>query len=77
MPRDQHRVEEPRATPARVVEALPNALFRVELQTDSRPLLVVHLAAEAGLLRVLPGETVLVEIAAFAGNRGRIVGRPQ
>ena len=67
----------PPATPARVVEALPNALFRVELQTDARPIVVAHVAPEAGLLRVLPGETVLVEIAAFAGNRGRIVGRPR
>ena len=59
---------------ATVLEALPNALFRVELRTESRPRLVAHLSSPA-LLRLLPGDAVRVEVSAYDANRGRIVGR--
>jgi translation initiation factor IF-1 len=61
---------------ARVVEALPNALYRVELQDSSRTALTAHVPATAGLLRVLPGDRVTVEILPTDGTRGRIVGKP-
>lgn len=60
---------------ARVVEALPNALYRVELDEAPRTRLVAHAAGEAGLLRLLPGEAVVVRLSAFDAGRGRIVGR--
>jgi translation initiation factor IF-1 len=60
---------------ARVVEALPNALYRVELEQAPRTRLTAHVAGEAGLLRLLPGEAVLVRLSAFDAGRGRIVGR--
>ena len=62
------------ALAARVIEALPSALFRVEIQSQGRPRATVHLAAEAGLLRVRPGDTVLVRLSPVDPGRGRIVG---
>jgi translation initiation factor IF-1 len=56
---------------ARVLEALPHALYRVELETGDRRRVTVH--ADANLLRILPGETVVVELAPYDQGRGRIV----
>ena len=66
---------EARQVNARVVEALPNALFRVELETESRSRVTAHVGAASSLLRVLPGETVVVELLPYDATRGRIVGR--
>ena len=60
---------------ARVLEALPNALFRVELQNDARTRLTAHVPTSAGMLRVLPGDLVTVEILPYDATRGRIVSR--
>jgi translation initiation factor IF-1 len=60
---------------ARVLEAMPKALYRVELASEGRPEITVHVGAQSGLLRVLPGDRVLVELSALDGTRGRIVGR--
>jgi translation initiation factor IF-1 len=35
----------------------------------------VHAAGSSGLLRVLPGETVVVELSAYDPARGRIVSK--
>jgi translation initiation factor IF-1 len=59
----------------RVLEALPNALYRVELQTEGRPEVTAHVGGEAGLLRLLPGQAVEVEVSSFDRTRGRIVSR--
>jgi translation initiation factor IF-1 len=58
-----------------VVEEMPNALYRVELASETRPRVVAHVAPESGLLRVLPGDEVLVELTALDQARARIVGR--
>ena len=63
------------ALPARVVELLPSALFRVELAGQGRPQATVHVAPEAGMLRVRAGDEVLVRLSAVDPGRGRIVGR--
>ena len=57
----------------RVVEPMPNALYRVELDTGHR--IVAHLAEAARLrfLRVIPGDRVRVEVSAMDPGRGRIV----
>lgn len=69
------RAETPLTVPARVVEALPNALFRVELLTERRSQATVHAAGAAALGRLLPGEEVVVELMPYDPTRGRIVRR--
>jgi translation initiation factor IF-1 len=59
----------------RVVEQLPNALYRVELTSGGRPRITAHAAGESGLLRLRPGDTVVVELSSYDPGRGRIVGR--
>jgi translation initiation factor IF-1 len=58
-----------------VREALPNALFRVELATGMRASVTAHVAGESALLRLRPGDPVVVEIAPYDAGRGRIVRR--
>ena len=60
---------------ATVREALPNALYRVELATGARGSLVAHVAGDSSLLRLRPGDRVWVEIAPYDAGRGRIVRR--
>ena len=58
-----------------VVEALPNATFRVELN-DSGKILLAHLAGKMRIhfIRILAGDRVLVELSPD-GTRGRIIYR--
>ncbi len=60
---------------ATVREALPNALFRVELASGSKSAVVAHVAGDSSLLRLRPGDQVVVELAAYDLGRGRIVRR--
>ncbi|HEU0092493.1 MAG TPA: translation initiation factor IF-1 [Vicinamibacteria bacterium] len=59
----------------RVLESLPNALFRVELETERRQQITAHVSGGSSLLRILPGEAVVVELMAYDPARGRIVRR--
>ena len=56
-----------------VRESLPDALFRVELENEKRSVAVAHVAGGGGLLRLLPGDNVLVELHPYDMTRGRIV----
>jgi translation initiation factor IF-1 len=58
-----------------VREQLPNALFRVELAAGARGSVTAHVAGESSLLRLRPGDPVVVEIAPYDAGRGRIVRR--
>ena len=66
---------EPLEVNGRVVESLPNALFRVELETERRQQVTAHVSGGSSLLRILPGEAVVVELMAYDPARGRIVRR--
>jgi translation initiation factor IF-1 len=59
----------------RVIEALPRALFAVEIQDAGRTRVTAHLGAESGLLRLLPGDQVVVALSGYDTGRGRIVRR--
>jgi translation initiation factor IF-1 len=63
------------AVDARVVEVLPNALYRVELDDATRTRVTAHASGASGLLRILPGEGVVVEMSAYDASRARIVRR--
>ena len=67
------RAESPVEANARVLEALPNALYRVELESGARSQATVHVSGASGLLRVLPGDAVVVELMPYDMTRGRIV----
>jgi translation initiation factor IF-1 len=60
---------------AKVVEALPNAVFRVQL--DNGHQLVAHVSGKMRMhyIRILPGDTVTVEVSAYDLSKGRIVYR--
>ncbi len=57
----------------RVLESLPNALFRVEIEGERRRQITAHVSGSSSLLRILPGEAVVVELMAYDPGRGRIV----
>ena len=60
---------------AKVVEALPNAVFRVELENKHQ--LVAHVSGKMRMhyIRILPGDTVTVEVSPYDLTKGRIVYR--
>jgi translation initiation factor IF-1 len=60
---------------AKVSEALPNAMFRVELENGHRVLAHVSGKMRMNFIRILPGDTVVVEMSPYDLNRGRIVLR--
>jgi len=60
---------------AKVVEALPNAMFRVELENGHEVLAHVSGKMRMHFIRILPGDTVTVEMSPYDLNRGRIVLR--
>ena len=59
----------------KVLEALPNAVFRVQLEAGQ--VVLGHLAGKMRLnkIRVLPGDKVLLELTAYDLTRGRIIRR--
>ena len=58
-----------------VVEALPNATFRVELENGHK--LLAHISGKMRMhfIRILPGDKVTVELSPYDLSRGRIVYR--
>jgi translation initiation factor IF-1 len=59
----------------KVVEPLPNAMFRVELDNGHKILAHVSGKMRMHFIRILPGDRVLVEISPYDLTRGRIVYR--
>ena len=58
-----------------VVEPLPNAMFRVELDNGHRVLTHISGKMRMNYIRILPGDRVLVELSPYDLTRGRIVYR--
>ncbi|MBR6080449.1 MAG: translation initiation factor IF-1 [Treponema sp.] len=59
-----------------VKEALPNTMFRVELQNGGH-IILAHLSGKMRkhYIRIVPGDTVKVELSPYDLNRGRIIFR--
>ncbi len=60
---------------ATVLEALPNAMFNVELESGHKVLAHVSGKMRMHFIRILPGDKVTVEMSPYDLNRGRIVLR--
>jgi translation initiation factor IF-1 len=60
---------------AKVIEALPNAMFKVELENGHEVLAHVSGKMRMHFIRILSGDTVTVEMSPYDLNRGRIVLR--
>ena len=58
-----------------VVEPLPNAMFRVELENGHRVLAHVSGKMRMNFIRILPGDKVKVELSPYDLTRGRITYR--
>jgi translation initiation factor IF-1 len=58
-----------------VVEPLPNAMFRVELETGHKVLAHISGKMRMHFIRILPGDRVIVELSPYDLSRGRIIYR--
>jgi len=58
-----------------VLEALPNAMFRVELPNGHEVLAHISGKMRIHYIRILPGDKVLIELSPYDLNRGRITYR--
>jgi translation initiation factor IF-1 len=65
--------EKPEALAATVMELLPNAVVRVELETHREVLAHAAAATVKNFVRVRPGDRVWVELSPHDPTRGRIV----
>lgn len=67
--------EEAIVVQAKVVETLPNAMFRLELDNGHKVLGYVSGKMRMHFIRILPGDTVTVELSPYDLTRGRITRR--
>jgi translation initiation factor IF-1 len=58
-----------------VVETLPNAMFRVELENGHRVLAHISGKMRLHFIKILPGDKVTVELSPYDLTRGRITYR--
>ena len=69
--------EEPIDVEGKVVEALPNAMFRVELDNGHKVLAHISGKMRMHYIRILPGDRVRLELSPYDLSRGRITLRIQ
>jgi translation initiation factor IF-1 len=62
-------------TEGKVIEALPNAMFRVELENGHRVLAHVSGKMRMNFIKILPGDKVKLELSPYDLSRGRITFR--
>ena len=58
-----------------IKEALPNAMFRVELDNGHKVLAHISGKIRMNFIRILPGDRVKVELSPYDLSRGRITYR--
>ncbi len=67
--------EEPIQMAGDVIEALPNAMFRVRLENDHQITCHVSGKIRMNYIRILPGDKVTVEMSPYDLSKGRITYR--
>jgi translation initiation factor IF-1 len=67
--------EELIATEGKIIEALPNAMFKVELENGHIVLAHVSGKMRMNFIRILPGDRVKLELSPYDLSRGRITFR--
>lgn len=67
--------EEPIEVEGKVLEPLPNAMFRVELENGHRVLAHISGRMRMHFIKILPGDRVTVELSPYDLTRGRITYR--
>lgn len=67
--------EEAITVEGKVLETLPNAMFRVELPNGHKVLAHVSGKMRMNFIRILPGDTVTLELSPYDLSRGRIIRR--
>lgn len=58
-----------------IVEALSNAMFRVELENGHRVLATISGKLRQNFIRILPGDKVTLELSPYDLSKGRIIWR--
>jgi translation initiation factor IF-1 len=59
----------------KIIETLPNAMFRVELENGHKVLAHISGKMRMHYIRILPGDEVTVELSPYDLSRGRITYR--
>jgi translation initiation factor IF-1 len=59
----------------KVLETLPNAMFRVELENGHKVLAHISGKMRMHFIKILPGDKVTVELSPYDLSRGRIIFR--
>ncbi len=67
--------EEPIRVDGTIVETLPNATFRVELENGHKILAHISGKMRMHFIKILPGDKVTVELSPYDLTRGRIIYR--
>ncbi len=62
-------------TEGKIIEALPNAMFKVELENGHIVLAHVSGKMRMNFIRILPGDKVKLELSPYDLSRGRITFR--
>ena len=67
--------EEAITVEGKVVETLPNAMFRVELPNGHKVLGHVSGKMRMNFIRIMPGDKVRIEMTPYDATKGRIIYR--
>jgi translation initiation factor IF-1 len=67
--------EEPIRVEGTVLETLPNAMFKVELENKHQVLAHISGKMRMHFIKILPGDKVTVELSPYDLTRGRITYR--
>lgn len=58
-----------------IIEPLPNAMFRVELENGHEVLAYISGKIRTNFIKILPGDKVAIELSPYDLSRGRITYR--